>query len=73
MGSFHLYVADRWLGRAVCPAREPEPESEAVEPSIFSGAGAGDFINISLEPEQQKILLAPTPGLIMANFSKNLF
>ena len=33
--------------------RAGEPEPEAVEPGIFSGAeaGAGAFLNISLEPE----------------------
>ena len=37
-------------------SRAGELEPEAVEPSIFSGAkvGAGTFLNISLEPEQQK-------------------
>ena len=33
--------------------RAGEPEPEAVEPSPFSGAGAGTFLNISLEREQQ--------------------
>ena len=37
-------------------AGESESEPGAVEPSIFSGAGTGGgaFLNISLEPEQQK-------------------
>ena len=38
----------------VIKAGEPEPEPGAVKPSIFFEAGAGTFLNISLEPEQQK-------------------
>ena len=40
--------------------RAGKPEPGAVEPSIFSGAGA------------TKLLLAPAPGLVMGNFKKKL-
>ena len=49
---YFFYFANFKVGNVIIRAGEPEPR--AVEPTIFSGAGARAFFNISLEPEQQK-------------------
>ena len=49
-------------------AEEPELDPAAVEQSISCGAGAGSFLNISLELEQQNFI-SSSYGLVMANFN----
>jgi len=41
----------------------------ALEPSIFTGAGAGAFLNISSGAGATKYLSAPAPVLSIANFN----
>ena len=47
---------------------EPELEPAGVEQSISCGAGAGAFLNISLELEQQNFI-SSSYGLVMANLN----
>ena len=58
----------------LCRAGEPELEPGALEPGIFSGAGA--FLNISCGAGAgagaTKYLSAPAPVLSIANFNNFL-
>ena len=56
--------------RSQTRAGEPELEPGALEPSIFPGAGAGAFLNISSGAGAAKYLSAPV--LSIANFNNLL-
>ena len=56
----------------VISAGEPELEPGALEPSIFSGAGAGAFLNISCGAGAGATKYLSAPVLSTANFNNFL-